>query len=193
MIGLTLYQGNWQQYGNGETLTGGYRAPVIVNGNAGSATLQFSSPTTATLTLPGGRQIPLTRYMFGSTAPSAIAGNWSGTWQWSGPTSSGCQVTDGGSLSMTIAESGSYFVGSNVNATGINTVNTDCSLAGEVVAAGGTASGTISGDNLNINFTLPSGGSALSFTGTAVLSNNTLSGSFVRSTGGSGSFSMTMQ
>ena len=57
--------------------------------------------------------------------------------QWSGPTSNGlCHVSDGGSLSMTIVQAGSYFAGSNVNATGINTVNTDCSVAGAIVAAG---------------------------------------------------------
>ena len=94
---------------------------------------------------------------------------------------------------MTIAQSGAYFAGSNVKATGINTVNTDCSLAGAVVAAGGTASGTLSGNNLEISFTLPANGTPLSFTGTAVLNSNTLTGAIVRSTGGSGSFSITLQ
>jgi lysyl endopeptidase len=195
----TLYQGVWQQFAGGQTLTGTYRAPTLVIADVGSVTLQTTSPTTATLTLPDGRQIPLIRYVFGNATAASIAGNWSGTWQWSGPTSSGCPVNDGGSFSMTIQQSGNYFTGSNINATGINTVNTDCSLAGAIVAAGGTASGTISGNNLNISFTLPTAGSALTFTGTAVLSSNsptlgnsTLTGSIVRSTGGTGSFSITL-
>jgi hypothetical protein len=194
MTGVTLYEGVWQQYGNGQTLTGNYQAPTIVNNNVGSATLQFSTPTTATLTLPNGNQIPLSRFSFGTTTTANVAGNWSGTWQWSGPTSNGlCNVTDGGSLSMTIVQGGSYFAGSNVNATGINTVNTDCSLAGAIVAAGGTASGTLAADNFSISLTLPAGGSDLTFTGTGTLGNNTLSGTIVRSTGGSGSFSLTLQ
>lgn len=193
LVSSILYQGTWQQFANGETLTGTYQAPGVVNADVGSVTLQIASPTSATLTLPNARQIPLVRYIFGGATPPNIAGNWSGTWSWSGPTTSGCPVNDGGSFSMTIAQSGNYFSGTMVNATGINTVNTDCSLAGAVVAAGGTASGTLSGDNLTLSFLLPAGGTPLSFTGTAVFNNNTLTGSIVRSTGGSGTFTLTLQ
>lgn len=59
-----FYQGNWILYGNGQTLTGAYRPPVELNPGAGSVALQFSGTQTATLTLPDGRQIPLTRFQF---------------------------------------------------------------------------------------------------------------------------------
>jgi YHYH protein len=64
MSSTTLYTGTWIQLGNGITLTGSYVAPTVTNANAGNVTLQFSSATAATLTLPDGRQIPLARYSF---------------------------------------------------------------------------------------------------------------------------------
>lgn len=64
MTSATLYQGQWEQYANGQTLTGLYQKPDQVNGNVGSITVNFTSRSTATLTLPDGRQIPLTRYRF---------------------------------------------------------------------------------------------------------------------------------
>ena len=64
MSGTTLFQGVWQQYGGGQTLTGTYVAPGIANANVGAVTLQFSSTTTATLTFPDGRTVPLIRYAF---------------------------------------------------------------------------------------------------------------------------------
>jgi hypothetical protein len=193
MTGSSLYQGTWQQYGNGQTLGGNYVPPIVVNSSVGSAVLQFTSPSAATLTLPDGRQIPFVRFAFNNAVIPDIAGNWSGSWQWSGPASNGCPVSDGGNFSMDITQSGAFFTGSSVAATGINSVNTNCSIAGADIAAGGTATGSVSGANLNISFTLPTGGTPLMFTGTATLNNNTLTGSIVRSTGGSGSFSITKQ
>jgi hypothetical protein len=71
----SLFQGQWTQYGNGQTLTGTYQAPSITNANAGNVTIQFTDSATATLMLPDGRQIPLVRYEFGATpAPLHIAG-----------------------------------------------------------------------------------------------------------------------
>ena len=64
MASSTPYQNAWLQFANGQTLTGPFKANQLINGNAGSITLQFSSTTTATLTLPDGRQIPLTRFRF---------------------------------------------------------------------------------------------------------------------------------
>ena len=57
------YQGSWTVYQGGQTLTGTYRAPTATT-TAGSLTIQFASPSTATLTLPDGRQIPIQRYAF---------------------------------------------------------------------------------------------------------------------------------
>ena len=62
--GLTYYQGTWQQYGNGQTLTGTYKSPGIVNANVGSVTIQFSSATAGTLFFPDGRQVAIQRYPF---------------------------------------------------------------------------------------------------------------------------------
>jgi len=57
------YQGSWVTYGGGETLTGSYR-PAAVTGTAGSLTIQFTSATAGTLTLPNGTSIPIQRYAF---------------------------------------------------------------------------------------------------------------------------------
>jgi hypothetical protein len=64
MTNLTTYQSVWQQFGNGQTLTGTYKAPSIVNANAGNVTIQFTSTTTGTLTFPDGRQVAITRFTF---------------------------------------------------------------------------------------------------------------------------------
>ncbi|MBI1890296.1 MAG: hypothetical protein HYS18_06615 [Burkholderiales bacterium] len=59
------FGGIWQQYGNGQTLTGTYRSASLVNFNVGYMGLAFSSPREATMTLPDGRAISLQRYEFG--------------------------------------------------------------------------------------------------------------------------------
>lgn len=69
----TLYQGSWSEYRGGQTLTGAYKAPSAPT-NAGSATLQFTSTTTATLTLPNGVQKQLTRFYI--TAAGANYQGW---------------------------------------------------------------------------------------------------------------------
>lgn len=60
----TQYQGQWVQYSNGQTLSGPYQPPTVVNPNAGSLVLQFSDPRNGTLTLPDHRPIPITRFPF---------------------------------------------------------------------------------------------------------------------------------
>jgi hypothetical protein len=64
MTNALLFQGQWSQFGDGQTLTGGYQPPLVANSNVGSVTLQFTSPTSATLTLPTGNQIPLIPFTF---------------------------------------------------------------------------------------------------------------------------------
>jgi hypothetical protein len=105
-----LFQGEWQQYGGGQTLTGSFVAPTIVNPNVGTVTLQFANSTVATLTLPDGRQIPFERYNFG------VSGF---TLQAFAPTSSGpaqlLQITGAGfdpaqSLTLTLSDSNGYSV-----------------------------------------------------------------------------------
>jgi hypothetical protein len=64
MTGTDTYQGNWVQFGYGQTLTGSYEAPVIVNADVGALTIQFSSATAGNMTLPDGRVIPIERFLF---------------------------------------------------------------------------------------------------------------------------------
>jgi hypothetical protein len=70
-----LFQGQWLQLSNGQTLAGPYKAPTVANAMAGAVTLQFASVSNATLTLPDGRQIPLERFSFGLTGPTLTAFN----------------------------------------------------------------------------------------------------------------------
>jgi hypothetical protein len=64
MVSGTTYTNVWQQYGGGQTLTGVYKPSAVVNANAGALTIQFTSATDGTLTLPTGIQIPITRFPF---------------------------------------------------------------------------------------------------------------------------------
>lgn len=64
MSSQSLYQGNWVQYANGQTLYGTYRPPAVVSSNVGSLQIQFQTTTTGTLTLPDGRVIPISRFRF---------------------------------------------------------------------------------------------------------------------------------
>ena len=50
------------QFGNSQTLTGTYRAPVQVNGNVAPVTITFQGAENAIMTLPGGRTTSITRF-----------------------------------------------------------------------------------------------------------------------------------
>ncbi len=63
MVSTSLYQGSLVEYGNGQTLTGTYQAPSLA-ANRGTISISFASTTAATLTLPSGRTVALTRYTF---------------------------------------------------------------------------------------------------------------------------------
>jgi len=58
-----VYQGALLEYSGGQTLTGGYRMPSA-SIDRGLVTMQFSDQQNATLTLPNGSQVPLTRFRF---------------------------------------------------------------------------------------------------------------------------------
>jgi hypothetical protein len=58
-----VYQGTLLTYTGGETLTGPFQSPSGTT-SAGTITIQFASPTSGTLTLPDGKQIPTERYGF---------------------------------------------------------------------------------------------------------------------------------
>jgi hypothetical protein len=70
MTDAALFQGEWSLLDNGPTLGGTYQAPGVANANVGAVTVQFASTNSATLTLPDGRQIPLTRFDFGASGPT---------------------------------------------------------------------------------------------------------------------------
>ncbi len=57
------FTGTWLQFASGQTLTGAYRAPTLVNGNVAPVTIQFQGADTALLTLPSGT-LPITRFRF---------------------------------------------------------------------------------------------------------------------------------
>jgi hypothetical protein len=63
MISSTVFQGTIQEYSGGSALTDSFRAPTGTS-NAGTVTIQFGTTTTATMTLPNGSQVPLTRFAF---------------------------------------------------------------------------------------------------------------------------------
>ncbi len=133
------------------------------------------------LTLPPPGQPP---------APdNPLTGTWTGSWSWLGPGPNGCNFNDHGSFSMTLTQSGTAVSGS-INATGVETRrNSDCLLQ-SVDAATGTISGTYAAGILDMTFTLFGSQGSLQFVGAATLSPNTLSGSFRRTTGGIGNFSV---
>ena len=57
------FTSTWLQFASGQTLTGPYRAPTLVNGNVAPVTIQFQGADTALITLPSGT-LPLTRFRF---------------------------------------------------------------------------------------------------------------------------------
>ena len=65
MASPQTFSSKWYQVGNGQTLTGPYRAPNIVNDNVGAISIQFQSATNAILTLPTGRQVTIIRQLYG--------------------------------------------------------------------------------------------------------------------------------
>jgi hypothetical protein len=60
----TSFSGNWLQVQGGQTLTGPYKKPTVLNANVGSAGIVFQDASNATLTLPNGRQVAITRQQF---------------------------------------------------------------------------------------------------------------------------------
>jgi hypothetical protein len=55
---------NWEQYANGQTLTGAYKPPTRPPTLVGPLNLRFTGPKDGILTLPGGRQVAITRLLF---------------------------------------------------------------------------------------------------------------------------------
>jgi hypothetical protein len=56
--------GTWWQYAGGQTLAGAYQPATRISDNVAPVTVTFQTPSTAIMTLPGGRQLPLKRFRF---------------------------------------------------------------------------------------------------------------------------------
>ncbi|MBM3533910.1 MAG: hypothetical protein FJX60_12840 [Alphaproteobacteria bacterium] len=63
MVSSSVFQGTIQEYSGGSALGTTFRAPTG-SANAGTVTIQFSTTTAATMTLPNGSQVALTRFAF---------------------------------------------------------------------------------------------------------------------------------
>lgn len=59
----TSYRGAWLRFANGQAMGAPYRPATLVDANAGSVAVDFSDARNGTLTLPDGRQIPITRFV----------------------------------------------------------------------------------------------------------------------------------
>jgi hypothetical protein len=64
MANLQSFQGSWEQYANGQTMTGAWKPNALINGNVGALSIQFQDTANATMTLPNGTQLPITRFRF---------------------------------------------------------------------------------------------------------------------------------
>lgn len=63
MTSTTAFSGTLQQYSGGQTLSGAWQAATL-SASAGTITVTFGSTTTATMILPNGSAVLLTRFTF---------------------------------------------------------------------------------------------------------------------------------
>ena len=61
---IQRFAGNWWLYANGQSLTGACRPATRINDNVAPVAIQFTSATTATMTLPNGRTTALQRQRY---------------------------------------------------------------------------------------------------------------------------------
>ena len=60
----TRYVGTWQRFANGQAMGAPHRTPIVSVPDAGRVTLEFMDARNGTLTLPDGRAVPITRFLF---------------------------------------------------------------------------------------------------------------------------------
>jgi streptogramin lyase len=138
----TLFQGEWTQLGNGQTLTGSYVAPQQVNAMAGAVTLQFNNAYSATLTLPNSRQIPLIRYGFGATAPVLTSFGPAAAAPETQLTVSGTGFVPAATVTLTLSDSTGYGVTLPVDS--VSTASVKVSVPPYILASSAAfASGTV--------------------------------------------------
>jgi hypothetical protein len=165
---------------------------------SGTVALAYSQNTaaarTGTVTVAGHT---VTVNQGASTAPTPLAGTWRGTWMWTGTGVDGCTYSNGGTLSMTLTQTGSSFSGST-SAAGVQLrdANNGCALTSTITSPG-TIFGTMSGTDVTLTFFVSGTDPGSQLDGTATLSGTTLTATFPRegseSAMGSGSFTVTRQ
>ena len=64
MVTPQSFSSTWVQVGNGQSLAGPYRKANIINSNIGPVSIQFQDAANAVMTLPGDRQLAITRQRF---------------------------------------------------------------------------------------------------------------------------------
>jgi hypothetical protein len=149
-----VYTGQWTQYQGGLTLTGSYKAPTVANPAVGPITAQFSSPSAGTLTLPDGRQIPLTRFVIpgGPSGPTLTAFTPAEGLPATLLTITGTNINPGATLSLTLSDSTGY----NVNIP--LTAATSTSITASVPPYINTSNGSFGSGVVNLTLTQSSGG-----------------------------------
>jgi hypothetical protein len=127
------------------------------------------------------------------TANANMTGTWTGTWSWIAGANN-CVFNDGGLVSMNITQNGTQVTGANLSATGFEVhLVSDCSLQYIDTSSGGTLTGTLSGNTLTYNASLPliKFGQPFLWSGTATFNgtNNSLTG-VIQAYGTTGSFTL---
>jgi hypothetical protein len=75
------YVGTLQQFQGGQTLTGSFQKPIVLDENAGDITLDFSDSSNGTLNWPGGT-IAITRFSFSSNDSTDTSQKPERVWWW---------------------------------------------------------------------------------------------------------------
>lgn len=167
MTNTTTYRGAWNEYGNGQTLAGLFQLAQVVNPNVGAVTIQFSSTTTATMTLSGGRQIPLSKFPFAAPITGGAPGGLFVGYYQEDPIDNPEDPTVGG-LYLNLPSSDGAFSGNmyftyfgcqSENVGRASGVKTDQSLSGNW-------SGTIDGSPQSGAFNVTYGAAGAFYTGT---------------------------
>jgi outer membrane protein assembly factor BamB len=82
MSSPTFFFNAWQTWSGGQTIAGPYKSPTLVNDNIGGALLQFSDPSHATIQLPSGEQVSLSRFQFAVNSGQPPLSPWPGVAEW---------------------------------------------------------------------------------------------------------------
>jgi hypothetical protein len=148
------YSGQWTQYQGGLTLNGGYKAPTVANAEAGAITAQFSSPSVGVLTLPTGRQIPLTRFVIpgGPSGPTLTAFTPAQGAPATLLTITGTNINPGAALSLTLSDGSGYNVNIPLSAA------TSTSVTVSVPPYINTSNASFGNGTVNLTLTQSSGG-----------------------------------